>query len=591
MAADPTPNSAALPPCYLSRGRHVHATFGPAVVVIYMPMVPEAIVSMLACARLGAIHNVVFGGFAAKQLAARIEDSTPKVIISASCGLEPGRVVEYKPLLDEAIALSPHKPDRCVILQRGEAEATMDPLRDVDWAVANAAAVPHPPVPVLAEDPLYVIYTSGTTGQPKAIQRENGGHAVALNWSMPAIYGCDTGDTWWAASDVGWVRACHHIFYHGPFSLPFLFKTTRFTLQMLPLCPDARSKVVGSSYICYGPLLRGCTTVLYEGKPVGTPDAGEFWRVISQNRVKSMFAAPTAIRAIKAADSNGEFLQDLDMTSLKALFLAGERSDPATIEWAQELLGIPVIDHWWQTETGFPITSNYMGYDGPFPIKPGSSTFPVPGWDVTVLNEKTGELAGRNELGQLAVKLPLPPCAFTTLFRDEERFETSYLTDYPGYYNTGDAGHIDDDGYVSIMTRTDDIINVAGHRLSTGGMEQVLAQHPAVAECAVIGISDEIKGLIPLGLVVLKQTAIDDDQDQISRELIAMVRAQIGPVAAFKHALCVQVLPKVKSGKILRKTMKAIFDNREYAFPGNIEDPAVLTYIEEVATHFAKSQP
>ena len=349
-------------------------------------------------------------------------------------------------------------------------------------------------------------------------------------------------------------------------------------------------QVVGSSYICYGPLLRGCTTVLYEGKPVGTPDAGEFWRVISQNRVKAMFTAPTAIRAIKAADSNGDFLQDLDMTSLKALFLAGERSDPATIEWAQELLGIPVIDHWWQTETGFPITSNYMGYDGPFPTKPGSSTFPVPGWDVTVLNEKTGELAGRNELGQLAVKLPLPPCAFTTLFRDEERFETSYLTDYPGYYNTGDAGHIDEDGYVSIMTRTDDIINVAGHRLSTGGMEQVLAQHPAVAECAVIGIADELKGLIPLGLVVLKQTAIDENQDKISRELIAMVRAQIGPVAAFKHALCVQMLPKVKSGKILRKTMKAIFDNQEYAFPGNIEDPTVLTYIEEVAADFAKSQ-
>eukprot|EP00040_Diaphanoeca_grandis_P034668 m.216071 g.216071 ORF g.216071 m.216071 type:complete len:686 (+) comp33202_c5_seq9:146-2203(+) len=521
------------------------------VVLLYMPMIPEAIISMLACARLGAVHNVVFGGFAANQLANRIDDSKPRVIVSASCGLEPNRVVPYKKLLDDAIDISEAKVETCLIVQRSQLPCDLIPGRDFDYEEVNTAAAPHDCVPMKSEDPLYVIYTSGTTGVPKAIQRENGGHMVALHWSMPAIYGCDIGDVFWAASDVGWV--------------------------------------VGSSYITYAPLLRGCTTVLYEGKPVGTPDAGVFWRLLAQHKVKAMFCAPTAMRAIKALDPDGDYLKDVDLSHFKALFLAGERSDPATIDWASDLLNVPVIDHWWQTETGWPICSNFLGMDGPFDIKPGSASFPVPGWDVRVVND-TGDghntdPLGPNELGQLVVKLPLPPCAFTTLFHDDKRFQESYLDDYPGFYNTADAGHVDEQGYISVMSRTDDIINVAGHRLSTGTMEQVLAKHPAVAECAVIGIHDELKGQLPLGLVVMK-SGTKVDPSELSTELVAMVRQQVGAVAAFKSALVVPALPKVKSGKILRKTLKRIFDGDEYVLPGNIEDASVLDVCEEIATDF-----
>jgi propionyl-CoA synthetase len=507
-------------------------------VVIYMPMVPEAAVAMLACARIGAVHSVVFGGFAAKELAVRIDDATPKVIVSASCGIEAKRIVEYKPLLDRAIELASHKPDRCVMLQRPQAEATMGE-RDLDWAAAVAAASPAECVPVAATDPLYILYTSGTTGKPKGVLRDNGGHAVALHWSMVNIYDVGPGDTWFTASDVGWV--------------------------------------VGHSYIVYAPLLTGATTVLYEGKPVGTPDAGQFWRVIAEYGAKAMFTAPTAFRAIKKEDPKGTFLGDYDLSGFKYLFLAGERLDPETLRWAQDLLQVPVIDHWWQTETGWPIAANLMGLE-PMPVKPGSPTVPVPGWDVQVL-QPSGEPAEVDTDGAIVVKLPLPPGALPTLWNDDERFVASYLSAFDGYYLTGDGGHLDSDGYVYVMGRTDDVINVAGHRLSTGTMEEVLASHPAVAECAVIGVADQMKGQVPRGFVVLK-AGVETDEEELSAELIAMVRDQVGAVASFKDVAVVPALPKTRSGKILRKTMRGIADGpnegKDEPIPSTIEDASVL---------------
>jgi propionyl-CoA synthetase len=509
-------------------------------VIIYMPMVPEAAIAMLACARLGAIHSVVFGGFAPAELATRINDAKPKLMISASCGLEPGRVLAYKPLLDHAIDLAQSKPERCIILQRPQAKAEMKPGRDLDWQEAMAAAKPAACVPVAATDPLYVLYTSGTTGQPKGVVRDNGGHAVALKWSMKHIYGVEPGEVWWAASDVGWV--------------------------------------VGHSYIVYAPLLQGCTTVLFEGKPVGTPDAGTYWRVIQQHKVSALFTAPTAFRAIKRDDPDAKLLRNYDIRCFRTLFLAGERSDPATLEWAEAHLKVPVIDHWWQTETGWPIVSNCMGIE-PFPVKHGSPTKSVPGWDVRVLDGE-GREAKRGDIGALVCKLPLPPGTFPTLWNAEQRFFDSYLRAYPGYYNTGDAGFIDADGYVYVMARTDDVINVAGHRLSTGAMEEVLAAHPDVAECAVIGAHDELKGQVPLGFLVLK-AGVSRDAHQIVDEAVALVRERIGPVAAFKTAAVVKRLPKTRSGKILRGTMQKIADGEEYKTPATIDDPAILPEIGE----------
>jgi len=509
-------------------------------VIIYMPMVPEAAIAMLACARLGAIHSVVFGGFAPAELATRLNDAKPKLVISASCGLEPGRVLAYKPLLDAAIDLAQFKPERCIILQRPQAKAEMKPGRDLDWQEVAAAAKPAPCVPVAATDPLYVLYTSGTTGQPKGVVRDNGGHAVALKWSMKHIYGVEPGEVWWAASDVGWV--------------------------------------VGHSYIVYAPLLQGCTSVLYEGKPVGTPDAGAYWRVIQQHKVSALFTAPTAFRAIKRDDPDAKLLRDYDLRSFRTLFLAGERSDPATLEWAETHLKVPVIDHWWQTETGWPIVSNCMGIE-PFPVKHGSPTKSVPGWDVRVLDGEGREVK-RGDIGALVCKLPLPPGTFPTLWNAEQRFFDSYLRAYPGYYNTGDAGFIDADGYVYVMARTDDVINVAGHRLSTGAMEEVLAAHPDVAECAVIGAHDELKGQVPLGFLVLK-AGVARDAHQIVDEAVALVRERIGPVAAFKTAAVVKRLPKTRSGKILRGTMQKIADGEEYKTPATIDDPAILPEIGE----------
>jgi propionyl-CoA synthetase len=509
-------------------------------VIIYMPMVPEAAIAMLACARLGAIHSVVFGGFAPAELATRINDAKPKLMISASCGLEPGRVLAYKPLLDHAIDLAQSKPERCIILQRPQAKAEMKPGRDLDWQEAMAAAKPAACVPVAATDPLYVLYTSGTTGQPKGVVRDNGGHAVALKWSMKHIYGVEPGEVWWAASDVGWV--------------------------------------VGHSYIVYAPLLQGCTTVLFEGKPVGTPDAGTYWRVIQQHKVSALFTAPTAFRAIKRDDPDAKLLRNYDLRSFRTLFLAGERSDPATLEWAETHLKVPVIDHWWQTETGWPIVSNCMGIE-PFPVKHGSPTKSVPGWDVRVLDGE-GKEVKRGDIGALVCKLPLPPGTFPTLWNAEQRFFDSYLRAYPGYYNTGDAGFIDADGYVYVMARTDDVINVAGHRLSTGAMEEVLAAHPDVAECAVIGAHDELKGQVPLGFLVLK-AGVSRDAHQIVDEAVALVRERIGPVAAFRTAAVVKRLPKTRSGKILRGTMQKIADGEEYKTPATIDDPAILPEIGE----------
>ncbi|MFI6737459.1 propionyl-CoA synthetase [Nonomuraea sp. NPDC050451] len=509
-------------------------------VVIYMPMVPEAVVAMLACARLGAVHSVVFGGFAARELAVRIDHARPKVVLSASCGIEPTRVVAYKPLLDAALEQAEHRPAGCVILQRPQALAELEEGRDLDWARAVRDAEPAGCVSVAATDPLYILYTSGTTGLPKGVVRDNGGHAVALHWSMSHVYGAAPGEVYWAASDVGWV--------------------------------------VGHSYIVYGPLLAGCTTVLYEGKPVGTPDPGAFWRVVSTYGVRTLFTAPTAIRAIKKEDPSGIFAKKWDLSGLRYLFLAGERLDPDTYHWASDLLGIPVIDHWWQTETGWPIAANCVGIE-PLPLKPGSPTKPVPGWDVRIL-DPDGDECPPGVDGAVTVKLPLPPGALPTLYRDEARFARSYLERYPGHYLTGDGGHVDADGYLYVMGRIDDVINVAGHRLSTGAMEEVIASHPDVAECAVIGVADELKGQLPVGFVVLKAGA-ERDPAEIERELTALVRERIGPVAAFRHAVVVARLPKTRSGKILRATMRDIADGNPYTTPSTIEDPAALPEIEE----------
>jgi len=511
-------------------------------VIIYMPMVPEAVFSMLACARLGAVHSVVFGGFAARELATRIDDAKPKVIISASCGIEPGRVVAYKPLLDGAIAVAAHKIERCLILQRPEQTCQLVEGRDLDFAdqVARerAAGANVDCVPVEATDPLYVLYTSGTTGQPKGVVRDNGGHMVMLKWSMQNEFGVKPGETFWAASDVGWV--------------------------------------VGHSYIVYAPLLHGCTTVLFEGKPVGTPDAGTFWRVIAEHGVVALFTAPTAFRAIRKEDPDGEFIPQYDLTKFRTLFLAGERADPDTIKWAEKHLGIPVIDHWWQTETGAPISQNPMGL-GMLPVKYGSPGVPMPGWDIQVLDD-AGHAVPRGTLGNVVAKLPLPPGSLPTLWRADERFRLAYLAEFPGYYKTADAGIIDDDGYLFIMARTDDIINVAGHRLSTGAMEEVLAEHPDVAECAVIGIADAMKGQSPLGLVVLNGKATRDFE-LIEKEIVGLVRERIGPVAAFKTVIAIKRLPKTRSGKILRATMQKIADKETWKMPATIDDPAIMDEI------------
>ena len=506
-------------------------------VIIYMAMVPEAVIAMLACARLGAVHSVVFGGFAPVELAARIDDASPKVVVSASCGIEAGRVLAYKPLLDEAIALAHHKPDASVILQRPQATAEMTG-RDVDWAQAMAIATPHPPVTVDATDPLYILYTSGTTGKPKGVVRDNGGHAVAMAWSFWNVYGMTADDTWWAASDVGWV--------------------------------------VGHSYIVYSPLINGATTVLYEGKPVGTPDAGAFWRVIAEYRVNGMFTAPTAIRAIKKEDPAGEHIAKNDVSSLRSLFLAGERLDPDTYHWASENLGVPVIDNWWQTETGWPIASNLRGLE-PMPIKPGSPSMAIPGYDVRVVDEQGLPVEPGTD-GAIIIALPMPPGTLPTLWGDDQRFVDSYLSAHPGYYTTGDGGSIDADGYLYVMGRTDDVINVAGHRLSTGSMEAVVASHPMVAECAVIGVRDEIKGQVPRAFVVLKAGVVADPH-ALEGEIVDAVRHQIGPVAALKQVVIVPALPKTRSGKILRRTMRGIADGRPEPVPSTIEDVRVLEAI------------
>ncbi len=520
-------------------------------VIIYMPMIPEAAIAMLACARIGAIHSVVFGGFAPRELATRITDAKPKVMISASCGIEVKKVIPYKPLLDEAIEISPAKPEKCVIFQRPMEKASLIAGRDFDWNELMAKAKPHDCVPVKATDPLYILYTSGTTGQPKGVVRDNGGHLVALKWTMKNIYDIDQDDVWWAASDVGWV--------------------------------------VGHSYIVYAPLFKGCTTVFFEGKPVGTPDAGVFWRVISQHKVKCMFTAPTAYRAIKREDPNGEFIKKYDISCFKILFLAGERSDPDTIQWSERNLKVPVIDHWWQTETGWAICANCMGLHH-FKVKYGSPTKPAPGWDVQVLDSDCKPVKP-GDTGALVVKLPLPPGTLPTLWQNDERYKESYLEEFPGYYKTADAGFIDEDGYVYVMSRTDDIINVAGHRLSTGAMEEVLSDHPDVAECAVLGVEDQLKGQVPVGFIVLK-AGVTKPNDQIVKEVIQMVRDRIGAVAAFKTATVVKRLPKTRSGKILRGTIQKIADNKEYKVPATIDDPAILGEMEEalVKLGYAKAR-
>ena len=509
-------------------------------VIIYMPMVPEALVAMLACARIGAIHSVVFGGFAANELAVRIDDATPKAILAASCGVEPGRIIAYKPLLDEAIEMADHKIDFTLILQREEGPCALIADRDFDWHAAQEGVAPAPCVPVAGDHPAYILYTSGTTGQPKGVVRPTAGHLVALNWTMKNIYNVDPGDVFWAASDVGWV--------------------------------------VGHSYICYGPLIHGNTTVVFEGKPVGTPDASTFWRVIAEHNVRSFFTAPTAFRAIKRDDPTGEMIKDYDMSGLRALYLAGERADPDTIEWAQKVMGVPVYDHWWQTETGFTIAGNPAGLEA-LPVKIGSPTVAMPGYDVQILDE-AGHPMPQGELGAIAVKLPLPPGTLPTLWNAEERFLKSYLNTFPGYYETGDAGMIDEDGYLYIMARTDDVINVAGHRLSTGAMEEVLAGHPDVAECAVIGVTDSLKGQLPMGFVCLNN-GCKTAAEQIVNDCVARVRDTIGPVAAFKLVSVVDRLPKTRSGKILRGTMVKIADDADFKMPATIDDPAILDEIRD----------
>jgi propionyl-CoA synthetase len=513
-------------------------------VILYMPMIPEALIAMLACARIGAIHSVVFGGFAANELAVRIEDTQPRVIVSASCGIESNRVVHYKPLLDRAIDLSEAKPETCIIVQRPQEKATLISGRDYDYAKLMASAksrsVHAPCVPVAATDPLYILYTSGTTGRPKGVVRDTGGHMVAVKWTMKNHYGIDPGEVFWCASDVGWV--------------------------------------VGHSYIVYGPLLHGATSILYEGKPVGTPDAGAFWRVISEHKAKALFTAPTAFRAIKKEDPNGALLSGYDLSHFRYLFLAGERADPNTVQWAEALLKVPVIDHWWQTETGWVIAGNCAGL-GLAPVKHGSPTFPLPGYDLRVLNESNEEVR-RGQTGALSIRLPMPPGCLPTLWQNEKGFIDSYLTEYPGYYKTADAGYVDEQGYVFVMARTDDIINVAGHRLSTGAMEEIIAGHPDVAECAVIGIADTLKGQVPAGFVLLK-AGVTRDAGSIEKEIVDLVRDRIGPVAAFKSVFIVQRLPKTRSGKILRGTMRKIADGEEYRMPATIDDPAILGEIAE----------
>ena len=513
-------------------------------VIIYMPMVPEAVIGMLACARIGAIHSVVFGGFAAAELAKRIDDAAPKLILTASCGIEPSRLVEYKPLIDEAIALSAHKPDSVILWQRPQCQASMIDGRDFDWAEEVAKAEPADCVPVKSEDPAYILYTSGTTGMPKGVVRPTGAHIVALKWSMKNIYDCEAGDVYWAASDVGWV--------------------------------------VGHSYIVYGPLFEGCTSVIYEGKPVGTTDAGAFWRVISDYKVKAMFTAPTAIRAVKKEDPNGDLIANYDLSHLKYQFLAGERCDPDTLKWCEEKLGVPTIDHWWQTETGWSIAANCMGIE-PLPVKAGSPARPIPTCDVRVVDEAGNDVEA-GDIGAIVVKLPLPPGSLSTLWNNDERYVDAYMADYPGFYKTGDAGYLDEDGYVYVMSRTDDIINVAGHRLSTGGMEEVLAEHPDVAESAVLGVNDTLKGQVPMGFIVLK-SGVSRAGDEIIKELIASVRERIGPVAAFKLAVIVARLPKTRSGKILRGTIQKIANGEDYAMPATIDDPAILDEIADALSH------
>jgi propionyl-CoA synthetase len=512
-------------------------------VIVYMPMVPEAVIAMLACARIGAIHSVVFGGFAAHELAVRIDDAKPKAILAGSCGIEPGRIVAYKPLMDRAIEIAKHKPERCIVLQRDEQRCELRPGRDLDWHETMAAATPTDCVPVAATDPLYILYTSGTTGVPKGVVRDNGGHIVALKWSMKNVYGMAPGDVYWAASDIGWV--------------------------------------VGHSYIVYAPLFNGNTTILYEGKPVGTPDAGAFWRVISEHKVRAMFTAPTAFRAIRRDDPEGRHIARYDLSGFETLFLAGEHADPETIRWAEDKLRKPVIDHWWQTETGWAICANCVGL-GTLPVKYGSPTKAVPGYDVRVLDEHGTELP-RGQTGALAIKLPLPPGCLPTLWNADERYVQSYLSELPGYYKTADAGHIDEDGYVFVMGRTDDVINVAGHRLSTGAMEEVLAAHPDVAECAVIGVADPIKGQVPLGFLVLK-AGTNRPHDAIVKEVVGRVRDEIGPVASFRTGTVVGRLPKTRSGKILRGTMQKIADGEEFRMPATIDDPAIL---DEIAVSLA----
>ncbi|UFZ03089.1 propionyl-CoA synthetase [Bradyrhizobium ontarionense] len=513
-------------------------------VVLYMPMVPEAMVAMLACARIGAVHSVVFGGFAAKELATRIDDATPKLVLSASCGIEPGRIVQYKPLLDQAIELSDKRPQACIILQRPEHVCELKPGRDYDWAALRKSALANgklaPCVPVLATDPLYILYTSGTTGLPKGVVRDNGGHLVALKWSMENLYGIKPGEVWWCGSDIGWV--------------------------------------VGHSYIIYGPLIHGATSLMYEGKPVGTPDAGAFWRVIAEHKAVALFTAPTAFRAIRKEDPEGTLLRKYDLSQFRTLFLAGERADPPTVEWAEQQLKVPVIDHWWQTETGWCIAGNPVGL-GLLPVKHGSPTVPMPGYQVDIVDEAARPVPV-NTMGSIVIKLPMPPGCLPTLWQQEDRFKDSYLSEFPGYYKTSDAGYKDEDGYVFVMGRTDDIINVAGHRLSTGGMEEILASHPDVAECAVLGIKDAIKGEVPCGFLVLK-AGVSRSPSTIEKEIVALVRDKLGPVAAFKLAITVGRLPKTRSGKILRGTIKKIADGEQWSMPATIEDPKVLDEIGE----------
>ncbi|MCP3394300.1 propionyl-CoA synthetase [Bradyrhizobium sp. CCGB12] len=513
-------------------------------VILYMPMVPEAVVAMLACARIGAVHSVVFGGFAAKELATRIDDAQPKLILSASCGIEPGRIVQYKPLLDEAIKLASTKPKACIVLQRPQHTCDLTPGRDYDWASLRRKALNDgkkaPCVPVAATDPLYILYTSGTTGIPKGVVRDNGGHLVAVKWSMFNLYGVKPGEVWWCGSDIGWV--------------------------------------VGHSYIVYGPLLHGATSIMYEGKPVGTPDAGAFWRVISEHKAVAFFTAPTAFRAIRKEDPEGKFIRQYDLATFRTLFLAGERADPPTVEWAEQQLKVPVIDHWWQTETGWCIAGNPVGL-GMLPVKHGSPTVPMPGYQVDVVDE-AAKPVGPNTMGSIVIKLPMPPGCLPTLWNQDARFKEAYLSEFPGYYKTSDAGYKDDDGYVFVMGRTDDIINVAGHRLSTGGMEEILASHPDVAECAVLGVKDAIKGEVPCGFLVLK-AGVKRDPAEIEKEIVALVRDRLGPVAAFKLAITVGRLPKTRSGKILRGTIKKIADGEAWIMPATIEDPKVLDEIGE----------